>query len=199
VQTAIVVFDSDVNLAHDFSFDSAPTEAYLKAMMDGPRRNMEEGDRRGAAIYDAVRYSVKLLEKQPDDSRRVLLLISEPRDHGSHAVKLDDAIAAINDCNTIVSPTRQRSAPTTAALSSSMASACVSKDTGSNFTIEYYTYLRADDVAGSSANAQINLVHPMFSRLTYLSATIPLVNSATQYTGLSLQNTNALIRASKLS
>jgi hypothetical protein len=32
VQTAIVVFDSDVNLAHDFSFDSAPTEAYLKAM-----------------------------------------------------------------------------------------------------------------------------------------------------------------------
>jgi hypothetical protein len=32
----------------------------------------------------------------------------------------------------------------------------------------------------------------MFSRLTYLSATIPLVNSATQFTGLSLQNTNAL-------
>jgi hypothetical protein len=65
------------------------------------------------------------------------------------------------------------------------------KDTGTNFVIEYYTYLRADDVAGSSANAQVNLVHPMFSRLTYLSATIPLVNSATQFTGLSLQNTNA--------
>jgi VWFA-related protein len=102
VQTAIVVFDGDVSLAQDFSFDSAPTEAYLKAMMDGPRRNMEDGDRRGAAIYDAVRYSVKLLEKQPDDSRRVLLLISETRDHGSHAVKLDDAIAAINDSNTVV-------------------------------------------------------------------------------------------------
>jgi hypothetical protein len=66
------------------------------------------------------------------------------------------------------------------------------KDTGSNFTIEYYTYLRADDVAGSSATALVNLVHPMFSRLTYLSATIPLVNSGTQFTGLSLQNTNAL-------
>ena len=65
------------------------------------------------------------------------------------------------------------------------------KDPGSNFTIEYYTYLRADDVAGSSANAQVNLVHPMFSRVTYLSAVIPLVNSATQFTGLSLQNTNA--------
>jgi len=66
------------------------------------------------------------------------------------------------------------------------------KDTNTNFVIEYYTYLRADDEPGSSANAQVNLVHPMFSRLTYLSATIPLVNSATQFTGLSLQNTNAL-------
>jgi VWFA-related protein len=102
VQTAIVVFDSDVNLAQDFSFDSAPTEAYLKAMMEGPRRNMENGDRSGAAIYDAVRYSVNLLEKQPEDSRRVLLLISETRDHGSHAVKVDDAIRAISESNTVM-------------------------------------------------------------------------------------------------
>src|SRR5215831_13826209 len=65
------------------------------------------------------------------------------------------------------------------------------KDTNTNFVIEYYTYLRADDEPGSSANAQVSLMHPMFSRLTYLSATIPLVVSATQFTGLSLQNTNA--------
>jgi hypothetical protein len=64
------------------------------------------------------------------------------------------------------------------------------KDTNTNFVLEYYTYLRADDVAGSSANALVNLVHPMFSRVTYLSATVPLVNSGTQFTGLSLQNTN---------
>jgi hypothetical protein len=66
------------------------------------------------------------------------------------------------------------------------------KDQNTNFVLEYYTYLRADDVAGSSATALVNLVHPMFSRLTYLTATIPLVNSATQFTGLSLQNTNGL-------
>ena len=65
------------------------------------------------------------------------------------------------------------------------------KDTNTNFVLEYYSYLRADDVAGSSANALVNLVHPMFSRVTYLSATIPLVISGTQFTGLSLQNTNA--------
>jgi hypothetical protein len=66
------------------------------------------------------------------------------------------------------------------------------KDTNTNFVLEYYTYLRADDVTGSSANSLVNLVHPMFSRLTYLSATIPLVTGGTQFTGLSLQNTNSL-------
>jgi hypothetical protein len=65
------------------------------------------------------------------------------------------------------------------------------KDQTNNFTNEYFSYLRADDVAGSSNTALVNLVHPMYSRKTYLSATIPLVNTATQFTGLSLQNTNA--------
>jgi VWFA-related protein len=102
VETAIVVFDNSVELAQDFSFDADQTEPYLKRMMEGLRRNMEDGDQRAAAIYDAVRYSAKLLEKQPQDSRRVLLLISETRDHGSHAVKLDDAISAINDSNIVV-------------------------------------------------------------------------------------------------
>jgi hypothetical protein len=64
------------------------------------------------------------------------------------------------------------------------------KDQTTNFTNEYYTYRRADDV-GSSATALANLVHPMYSQQTYLSATIPLVNSATQFTGLSLQNTSS--------
>jgi len=102
VQTAIVVFDNNVELAQDFSFESAGTEEYLRSMMEGPRRNMEEGDRGGAAIYDAVRYSVSLLKKQPEDSRRILLLISETRDHGSHAVSLDDTIRAISASNTVM-------------------------------------------------------------------------------------------------
>ncbi len=66
------------------------------------------------------------------------------------------------------------------------------KDQTSNFTNEYYTYRRADDVAGASNTALANLVHPMYSRQTYLSAMVPLVNSATQFTGLSLQNTSAI-------
>lgn len=103
VQTAIVTFDNEINLLQDFTFESAQTETYLKKMMAGPLRDMGDAeDRGGAAIYDAVRYSVELLKKQPEDSRRILLLISEIRDHGSHAVKLDDAIAAIGDSNTVI-------------------------------------------------------------------------------------------------
>ena len=103
VQTAIVTFDNEINLLQDFTFESAQTETYLKKMMAGPLRDMGGAeDRSGAAIYDAVRYSVELLKKQPEDSRRILLLISEIRDHGSHAVKLDDAIAAIGDSNTVI-------------------------------------------------------------------------------------------------
>ena len=60
-----------------------------------------------------------------------------------------------------------------------------------NNTLDYYTYRRADDVAGSSATALVTFVHPMFSRQTYLAATIPLVNAASQFTGLALQNASA--------
>jgi hypothetical protein len=63
------------------------------------------------------------------------------------------------------------------------------KDQNNNVN-EYYTYQRADDVAGTPSNtALISLVHPMFSQQTYTSATIPLVNSGTQFTGVSIQNT----------
>jgi len=102
VQTAIITFDSQINLLQDFTFESQQTEEQLKKMMTGQLRNVDGGDRRGAAIYDAVHYSVKLLGKQPQDSRRVLLLISETRDHGSHAVTLEDCLTAISESNTVV-------------------------------------------------------------------------------------------------
>jgi hypothetical protein len=68
------------------------------------------------------------------------------------------------------------------------------KDQGTNFVIEYYTYLRADNdpAFAASGNALVAQVHPMFSRQTYLAATIPLVQTATQFTGLALQNTSGV-------
>ncbi len=53
------------------------------------------------AILDAVEYSVKLLKQEPEDRLRVLLLISETRDHGSHA-KIDDTVAAIGQSNAVM-------------------------------------------------------------------------------------------------
>jgi hypothetical protein len=64
------------------------------------------------------------------------------------------------------------------------------KDQTTNFVIEYYTYLRSDDAPGSSKSTLVTEVHPMFSRQTYLAATIPLVNTGTQFTGFALQNTS---------
>ena len=82
---AIVEFDSHVNLACDFTSDGNLIKAELKKLKPG------DG---GAAILDAVDYAVTLLNKTPDDRLRVLLLISETRDHGSKA-KLTDVATAI--------------------------------------------------------------------------------------------------------
>jgi len=91
-RVAIVEFDSQVQLAQDFSSNSERIAQNLKGLQPG------DG---GAAILDAVDYSVKLLEKAPRERPRVLLLISETRDHGSQA-KVEVVVAAIGQSNTAV-------------------------------------------------------------------------------------------------
>jgi len=92
-RVAIVEFDSQVELVQDFSSDSERIAGNLKGLQAGDD---------GAAILDAVDFSVKLLEKAPRERKRVLLLISETRDHGSHAAKVDDVVAEIGQSNTAV-------------------------------------------------------------------------------------------------
>jgi hypothetical protein len=89
---AIVEFDSQVNLTRDFSTD--------ESLVDADLMNLQPGNE-GAGILDAIRYSVGLLQKESDDRLRVLLLISETRDHGSHT-KVEDAVAAIGQSNTLM-------------------------------------------------------------------------------------------------
>ncbi len=91
-RVAIVEFDSDVQLVQDFSSNSERIAQNLMGLQPG------DG---GAAILDAVDYSVKLLEKAPKERPRVLLLISETRDHGSEA-KVEDVVTAIGQSNTAV-------------------------------------------------------------------------------------------------
>jgi VWFA-related protein len=92
-ESALVLFDSKLTLARDFTNNAQAVEDDLK--------NLQAGDN-GAAILDAVAYSVKLLNQRPEERQRVLLLISEPRDHGSRFAKLDDVVKLIGVANVAV-------------------------------------------------------------------------------------------------
>src|ERR1022692_398998 len=84
-RVAVVEFDSQVEITRNFTKDAS--------LVDDDLRNLQPGDG-GAAILDAVDSSVDLLRQEPEERLRVLLLISETRDHGSHG-KIDDTVAAI--------------------------------------------------------------------------------------------------------
>ena len=92
-QVALVEFDGYVRLGADFTHDSDKIGDALK--------HLEPGDG-GAATLDAVQFSVRLLERAPTGQRRVLLLISETRDHGSRFAKIQDVVAAVGNSNTVV-------------------------------------------------------------------------------------------------
>jgi VWFA-related protein len=73
-QVAIVNFDSKPEAASPFTSDIAQwTDA-----IDHP----DPGDR-GAAIMDGLKFAVDLLAQQPNNNRRVILLISHSQDSGS--------------------------------------------------------------------------------------------------------------------
>lgn len=92
-QAALVTFDSQIQLAQDFTSDAS--------QIDNALQHLRPGDD-GAAILDTVNYCVGLLNKQPDTRQRVLLLISEERDYGSKAAIMDNVIASIGDSNTTI-------------------------------------------------------------------------------------------------
>lgn len=92
-QVALVAFDSRPVWMDPFTSD---TDLIAHDLGDLP-----SGDG-GAAIVDAVGYSVNLLEQQPANRRRVLLLISESRDHGSHRFNIPQLVQRIGTSNTLV-------------------------------------------------------------------------------------------------
>ena len=71
---AVVAFDSQPHTILDFS--SRP-EAVHRAVY-----SIQPGDE-NAAIFDSVWYAVDMLQEEPPQNQRVILLLSETRDHGS--------------------------------------------------------------------------------------------------------------------
>jgi len=92
-KAALVGFDSRPHLIHDFTHTSEEINEALK--------NLEPGDG-GDAILDTVSYAVDLLQFQPKEYRRVLLLISEARDHGSKHTKPAQVIRKIGQSDVLV-------------------------------------------------------------------------------------------------
>jgi VWFA-related protein len=92
-EAALVGFDSKPHLIRDFTRTSEEINQALK--------QMESGDG-GDAILDTVSYAVDLLQSQPKEYRRVLLLVSEERDHGSRHTKPVQLIKKIGASDVLV-------------------------------------------------------------------------------------------------
>lgn len=92
-EAALVGFDSEPHLVHDYTHAGEELNDALK--------HMEPGDG-GDAILDTVSYAVDLLQLQPKQYRRVLLLISEERDHGSKHTKIEGLIRKIGQSDVLV-------------------------------------------------------------------------------------------------
>ncbi len=92
-EVALVGFDSVPHLIQDYTHAGGQVNAELQQLQPG------DG---GAAILDTVNYAVTLLETQAKQYRRVLLLISEERDHGSKHTKPGDLIKKIGESDVLV-------------------------------------------------------------------------------------------------
>lgn len=92
-RAALVGFDSVPYLLEDYTHNGDQINSDLQRLQPG------DG---GAAILDTVNYAVTLLEMQPKDFRRVLLLISEERDHGSKHTKPAQLIEKIGQSDVLV-------------------------------------------------------------------------------------------------
>lgn len=92
-QAAIVGFSSKPRLIQDYTHSEEELTQSLQ--------RLEPGDG-GAAILDSISYGVDLLEDQPKRFRRVLLLVSEQRDHGSKHTKPAQLVAKIGRSDVLV-------------------------------------------------------------------------------------------------
>ena len=90
---ALITFDSQAQMVQDFTRHAEVIDAHIHELQPG------DG---GAAIYDAAAFALDQLADRSPERRRVLLLISETRDHGSRNVKVDELVKKIGASNTLV-------------------------------------------------------------------------------------------------
>jgi VWFA-related protein len=89
---ALLEFDSKVNFVQNFTHNVGAIENKL--------RQLQPGDD-GAAVLDVVDESVRLLNTVPPNRQRIMLLISETRDHGSK-IKVEKVVTDVETATTVI-------------------------------------------------------------------------------------------------
>jgi VWFA-related protein len=92
-EVALVEFDSQAVYREGCTRETSVIEQDLEELRPG------DG---GAAVLDAVSTSLQILEQRPPERRRILLLISESRDHGSKTATAPQLVEQIGASNTLV-------------------------------------------------------------------------------------------------
>jgi VWFA-related protein len=93
-RTAVITFDSEVTFLQGFTADSTKIRdafAGVKAREDR------------ATLIDAVAEGVKMLTARPENSRRIILIVSESRDRGSK-MKLAQAVEQAQRAGVLIYP-----------------------------------------------------------------------------------------------
>ena len=89
---AVVEFDSQPRMLQDFTSDSDQFEQAIYSIQPGDD---------GAAILDSVWYAVDMLQDEPPQNQRVIVLLSETRDTGSRT-PMEEVLRKIGESNVIV-------------------------------------------------------------------------------------------------
>lgn len=89
---AVVEFDSQPRMLLDFSTDPNAVQRAVYSIQPGDD---------GAAILDSVWYAVDMLQEEPQQNQRVIVLLSETRDHGSRT-PLKEVIRKIGRSDVVV-------------------------------------------------------------------------------------------------
>jgi VWFA-related protein len=91
-EAAIFGFDDKVEVQQDFTPDLGRLTHALRRV---------EFSNRAPHVIDATLVAMRRLNQRPEERRRILLLISEPRDQGSES-SLDDALSDVAMSNTLI-------------------------------------------------------------------------------------------------
>jgi VWFA-related protein len=86
---ALVTFDSQPEEEWSFTSNAAELEDGLC--------HPETGDH-GAALFDAIDHGIEMLQQQPANTRRILVLLSQPQDVGSHT-HVQDIVRRLGENN----------------------------------------------------------------------------------------------------